>query len=163
MQSKKPIIGILMGSESDLTVMHSAAETLDNFGISYELMITSAHRSPQQTMTYTRKAEQRGIKVIITGAGGAAHLPGVVAAWCTIPVIGVPIYTRTFKGVDSFISMIEMPKGVPVATVGINNATNAALFAIAILAGNDKIIKNKLKQYRIDLAKKVVNSNHKIK
>lgn len=155
MRHQKPVIGILMGSESDLIVMQSAAEALDKFGISYELVITSAHRSPKQTMTYAKKAEQRGIKVIIAGAGGAAHLPGVVAAWCTIPVIGVPIRTRTFKGIDSFISMVEMPRGVPVATVGVDNATNAALLAVAILAVNDKVIRSKLTEYRKELAKKV--------
>jgi 5-(carboxyamino)imidazole ribonucleotide mutase len=160
MNRKKPIVGILMGSESDLMVMQSAAEILDGFDIAYELVITSAHRSPQQTMTYTKNADQRGIKVIIAGAGGAAHLPGVVAAWCTIPVIGVPIRTRAFKGIDSFMSMVEMPKGVPVATVGVDNATNAALFAAAILAINDKTIRAKLKKYRQELAKKVTNSNH---
>lgn len=161
MPPKKPIVGILMGSESDLIIMQSAAETLDKFGISYELVITSAHRSPQQTMTYTKNADQRGIKVIIAGAGGAAHLPGVVAAWCTIPVIGVPIRTRAFKGIDSFISMVEMPRGVPVATVGINNAVNAALFAIAILAGSDTAIRKKLAKYREELAKKVAAANGK--
>jgi 5-(carboxyamino)imidazole ribonucleotide mutase len=163
MRSKKPVIGILMGSESDLIVMQSAAETLDKFGIAYELVITSAHRSPQQTMSYAKRAEPRGIKVIIAGAGGAAHLPGVVAAWCTIPVIGVPVRTRTFKGVDSFISMVEMPKGVPVATVGIDNAANAALLATAILGVNNQGIRNKLKKYRQELAHKVTNSNNKNK
>ncbi|MFB3896720.1 MAG: 5-(carboxyamino)imidazole ribonucleotide mutase [bacterium] len=161
MRPQKPIVGILMGSESDMMVMQSAAETLDRFGISYELVITSAHRSPHQTLAYATKAEKRGIKLIIAGAGGAAHLPGVVAAWSTIPVIGIPIRTRAFKGVDSFISMVEMPKGVPVATVGVDNANNAALLAVSILAINDKGIKSKLKKYRQDLAKKVTNSNNK--
>jgi 5-(carboxyamino)imidazole ribonucleotide mutase len=159
MQPKKPVVGILMGSDSDLIVMQSAAETFDEFGIPYELVITSAHRSPRQTMHYAKQAESRGIKIIIAGAGGAAHLPGVVAAWCTIPVIGVPMKTKYYKGIDSFISMVEMPRGVPVATVGINNAVNAALFTIAILAGNDAAIRNKLRKYRVALAKKVVSSN----
>jgi 5-(carboxyamino)imidazole ribonucleotide mutase len=159
MQLNKPLVGILMGSESDLMVMQSAAETFDKFDITYELVITSAHRTPQQTMQYAKKAEQRGIKIIIAGAGGAAHLPGVVAAWCTLPVIGVPIRTKYFKGVDSFISMLEMPRGVPVATVGINNATNAALFALAILAINDARIRSKLENYRFELVKKVMELN----
>lgn len=146
--SKKPQVAIIMGSDSDLPTMQDAAKILDEFEISYELTIVSAHRTPQRMFDYAKKADSRGIKVIIAGAGGAAHLPGVIAAITTLPVIGVPIKTSTLLGVDSLYSIVQMPKGVPVATVGIGNATNAALLAIRILAISSKDLIKRIEKYQ---------------
>ena len=136
----KPLIGIIMGSDSDMTVMKQAADVLDEFGISYEVKITSAHRTPDLMAQYSKKAYSRGIKVIIAGAGGAAHLPGMAAAYSPIPVIGVPVETKALEGLDSLLSIVQMPYGVPVATVAINNARNAALLAAQIIATSDEKI-----------------------
>ncbi len=140
----KPLVGIIMGSDSDLTVMKQAADVLDEFGIPYELKITSAHRTPDLMAQYSKNAYKRGIKVIIAGAGGAAHLPGMSAAYSPIPVIGVPVETKALEGLDSLLSIVQMPYGVPVATVAINNARNAALLAAQIIATSDEKILRKV-------------------
>ena len=129
----KPEIGIIMGSDSDLPIMQKAADILDEFGISYELTIVSAHRTPERMLDYAAGAAGRGLEVIIAGAGGAAHLPGMVAAITTLPVIGVPINATPLQGLDALLSIVQMPSGVPVATVAINNARNAGLLAAQIL------------------------------
>jgi 5-(carboxyamino)imidazole ribonucleotide mutase len=141
---KQAIVGIIMGSDSDLPVMKQAAEILDEFGIPYEVKITSAHRTPDLMAKYSKSAYKRGIKVIIAGAGGAAHLPGMSAAYSPIPVIGVPVESKALKGLDSLLSIAQMPYGVPVATVAVNNAKNAALLALQILATSDRKILNKV-------------------
>ena len=129
----KPEIGIIMGSDSDLPIMQQAADILNEFGISYELTIVSAHRTPERMLDYAAGAAGRGLEVIIAGAGGAAHLPGMVAAITTLPVIGVPINATPLQGLDALLSIVQMPSGVPVATVAINNARNAGLLAAQIL------------------------------
>ncbi|MBP9095340.1 MAG: 5-(carboxyamino)imidazole ribonucleotide mutase [Ignavibacteria bacterium] len=144
MAKSKALVGIIMGSDSDLPIMKQAAEILNEFNVSYEMLITSAHRTPDLMVSYSKSAHKRGIKVIIAGAGGAAHLPGMSAAYSPIPVIGVPIETKSLKGLDSLLSIAQMPYGVPVATVAINNAKNAALLAVQILGTFDKKILNKV-------------------
>lgn len=143
-KTSKPLVGIIMGSDSDMPVMRQAAEVLDEFGIEYEMRITSAHRTPALMARYSASAYRRGIKVIIAGAGGAAHLPGMSAAYSPLPVIGVPVESKALKGLDSLLSIAQMPYGVPVATVAVNNAKNAALLAAQILATGDKKILEKV-------------------
>lgn len=150
-------VGIIMGSDSDLKVMSEAAKILDDFNIDYELTIVSAHRTPKRLYEYAENAKDRGIKVIIAGAGGAAHLPGMVAAITTLPVIGVPIKTKTLKGVDSLYSIVQMPAGIPVATVAINSGANAGLLATQILGSFDSELGEKLQKYREDLNELVLN------
>lgn len=144
-------IGIIMGSDSDLKVMGEAAKVLEDFNIEYEITIVSAHRTPDRLYEYAKKAKDRGIKVIIAGAGGAAHLPGMVASMTTIPVIGVPIKTKALKGVDSLYSIVQMPAGIPVATVAINGGTNAGLLAVQILSAFNQEINDKITSYRESL------------
>ena len=141
-------VGIIMGSNSDYEVMKDACDVLDQFGIEYEKRVVSAHRTPDLMYEYAHSARERGIKVIIAGAGGAAHLPGMVAAMTSVPVIGVPVKSRALNGLDSLLSIVQMPGGVPVLTVAINGAKNAALSAIAIIANEDKELLNKLEAYR---------------
>jgi 5-(carboxyamino)imidazole ribonucleotide mutase len=156
---KKPLVGIVMGSSSDLPVMAQAAETLESFGISFEITIASAHRSPKRTAAYTTTAQKRGIKVIIAGAGGAAHLPGVIASLTTLPVIGVPVKSKnSLDGWDSILSMLQMPSGTPVATVALDNAQNAGILAAQIIGTYDSNVAAKLKQHKLELAKKVEKS-----
>eukprot|EP00939_MAST-03C_sp_MAST-3C-sp1_P000586 g586.t1 len=131
---RHPIVGVIMGSDSDLPCMSACAEKLEHFGIPFELTVVSAHRTPGRMAAYAKNARKRGIKVIVAGAGGAAHLPGMVASMTTLPVIGVPVKTSTLSGVDSLYSIVQMPRGVPVATVAIGNATNAGILAAKILA-----------------------------
>jgi 5-(carboxyamino)imidazole ribonucleotide mutase len=161
---KQNLVGIIMGSDSDLPVMQEAAKVLDEFEIPYELTIVSAHRTPERLFDYAKNAQSRGLKVIIAGAGGAAHLPGMIAAITTLPVIGVPVQSKAMSGLDSLYSIVQMPPGVPVATVAINGAKNAGLLAIQILGTNDKLkhskmieYKNKLKESVIIKAKKLEN------
>jgi phosphoribosylaminoimidazole carboxylase PurE protein len=157
-KNEKPVVGILMGSDSDLDVMIEAAKTLKELGVPHELIVTSAHRSPDRTRRYIRSADRRGLKVLIVGAGGAAHLAGVVAAETTLPVIGVPIASSPLSGVDALHSTVQMPSGVPVATMAIGKAgaTNAAVFAAQILAvGGDGAVAEKLRGYKKALAEKV--------
>jgi len=141
-------VGIIMGSTSDYEVMQDACKVLDDFKVEYECKVVSAHRTPDLMYEYAHSAEERGIKVIIAGAGGAAHLPGMTAAMTTLPVIGVPVKSRALNGLDSLLSIVQMPGGVPVLTVAINGAKNAALSAISILATNDKELGQKLKDFR---------------
>lgn len=147
-ESKTPSVGIIMGSDSDLPVMQAAADTLESLGIAYELTVVSAHRTPQRMFDYARSAEQRGLKVIIAGAGGAAHLPGMVASLTVLPVIGVPVAVTALQGQDSLLSIVQMPKGIPVATVAIDNATNAGLLAAQIIGTCDLEIRGKLQEFR---------------
>lgn len=155
-------IGIIMGSDSDLPVMSEAAKVLDDFGVSYELTIVSAHRTPDRMYEYAKTAKDRGIKLIIAGAGGAAHLPGMTAAITTLPVIGVPVKTKALNGVDSLYSIVQMPGGIPVATVAINGAKNAGLLAVQILAAFDSKLHEKVKIYKDDLDKAVVDKAEKL-
>uniref|UniRef100_A0A7V5XG24 N5-carboxyaminoimidazole ribonucleotide mutase n=1 Tax=Thermodesulfobacterium geofontis TaxID=1295609 RepID=A0A7V5XG24_9BACT len=155
-------VGILMGSDSDLPVMKDSAEILEFFEIPYEISILSAHRTPEKALEYAKTAEERGIEVIIAGAGGAAHLPGVIASLTTLPVIGVPIKSNFLDGLDSLLSIVQMPAGIPVATVAINNAKNAALLAVHILSIKYPELKEKLKKYREEMKKKVTEKNEKL-
>ena len=141
-------VGVIMGSTSDLEVMSAAFAVLDEFGIPYEKKVISAHRAPDLLAQWARSARERGLDVIIAGAGGAAHLPGVTAAFTTIPVIGVPINGKAFGGMDALLSMVQMPSGIPVATVAVNGAKNAALLAASILSLNDSGIAQKLDEFR---------------
>ncbi len=141
-------VGVIMGSNSDFEVMKDACDILDEFKVEYEKKVVSAHRTPDLMYEYAHSARQRGIKVIIAGAGGAAHLPGMVAAMTTVPVIGVPVKSRALNGLDSLLSIVQMPGGVPVLTVAINGAKNAALSAIAILSNEDKDLLEKLENFR---------------
>ena len=140
-------VGIIMGSDSDLPVMSNAAKMLDDLGVEYELTIVSAHRTPDKLVEYAKTAKERGLKVIIAGAGGAAHLPGMVASMTTLPVVGVPVQTKALGGVDSLYSIVQMPPGIPVATVAINGALNAGLLAAKILATNDEELSQKVSDY----------------
>lgn len=144
-----------MGSDSDLPVMEGAAEVLDEFDVSYEMRVLSAHRTPGVMKQYAEDAHERGIDVIIAGAGGAAHLPGMIAASTPLPVIGVPVKTSKLNGVDSLLSIVQMPGGVPVGTVAINAADNAALLAIQILGTEDEHLRKKMMNYKDDLIEKV--------
>ena len=141
-------VGVIMGSTSDYEVMQDACKVLEEFGVEYEKKVVSAHRTPDLMYEYAHSARSRGIKVIIAGAGGAAHLPGMVAAMTSVPVIGVPVKSRALNGLDSLLSIVQMPGGVPVLTVAINGAKNAALSAIAIIANEDKDLLDKLEAYR---------------
>jgi 5-(carboxyamino)imidazole ribonucleotide mutase len=163
MKNKKKLVGIIMGSDSDLHVMQEAADTCKEFGVGFELKVLSAHRTPDKTAEYASTALRRGIKVIIAGAGGAAHLPGVAAAYHPLPVIGVPVKSRSLDGLDSLLSIVQMPPGVPVASVGIGNARNAGLLAIQILAAGDEQLLKKLQAYKKKLASESIKKNEKIK
>ena len=151
----KAKVGIIMGSDSDLPVMQEAAKFLDQVEIPYELTVVSAHRTPKRLYEYAETAVEKGLQVIIAGAGGAAHLPGMVAAITELPVIGVPVKTSTLNGVDSLHSIVQMPGGVPVATVAINGAKNAGILAAQILGSGDVEIRNRVKAYKDGLRKKV--------
>jgi 5-(carboxyamino)imidazole ribonucleotide mutase len=159
----KPIIGIIMGSDSDLPTMQQAAKVCEEFGIPYEITVASAHRTPNFTKKYCTTAHKRGIKVIIAGAGGAAHLPGVAASFTPLPVIGVPIQTKALEGIDSLLSIVQMPAGIPVATVAIGNGKNAGLLAVEILAVHNKSLLNKIQNYKKKLAKESLAKNKKLK
>jgi 5-(carboxyamino)imidazole ribonucleotide mutase len=155
MNHKNPIVGILMGSDSDLSVMSKAAEVLEQLGIPYEMSIISAHREPDIFFTYAKAAESKGLKVIIAGAGMAAHLPGMCAAIFPMPVIGVPMHTTSLGGRDSLYSIVQMPSGIPVATVAIGGGVNAGLLAAKILAVSDAGLLRKLKEYSQTLKEQV--------
>ncbi|HZR55474.1 MAG TPA: 5-(carboxyamino)imidazole ribonucleotide mutase [Terriglobales bacterium] len=160
----KPVVSIVMGSDSDLDIMREAATALDGFGIAYEIDVTSAHRSPDRTADYARKAASRGIRVIIAGAGGAAHLAGVIAAHTILPVIGVPIPATSLNGMDSLLATVQMPAGIPVATVAIGKpgATNAGLLAAQILGVADSAISQKLAAHKEKLASGVEEKSKKL-
>lgn len=146
-----PIVGVVMGSSSDWDVMQHACNILKEFGVSYEAQVVSAHRMPDQLFSYAETARERGLNFIIAGAGGAAHLPGMLAAKTSVPVLGVPVPSKYLRGEDSLLSIVQMPKGIPVATfaIGEAGAANAALYAIAMLANNDLALRNKLDQFRL--------------
>lgn len=144
-------VGIVMGSDSDMPVMSKAAQILDKFGVSYEMTIISAHREPDEFFEYARNAESKGVKVIIAGAGMAAHLPGMCAAIFPLPVIGIPMHTTSLGGRDSLYSIVQMPSGIPVATVAINGGANAALLAVRMLAMSDDELLGKLKDYKTEM------------
>ncbi len=158
-----PEIGIIMGSDSDLGIMKEAGEVLEEFGVGYEYTICSAHRLPEETAEYAKNAAGKGMKVIIAGAGGAAHLPGIIAAYTVLPVIGVPIKSSTLSGIDSLYSIVQMPKGIPVATVAINGSANAALLAVQVLAVSDDKMKLTLFKYREQMADVVLKKDRKLK
>ena len=147
----QPVVGIVMGSSSDLEVMNDAAKILDRFGVEREVRVISAHRTPSAMLEYASDAQGRGLKVLIAGAGGAAHLPGMLAASTTLPVIGVPVALARLDGLDSLLSIVQMPRGVPVATVAINGATNAGLLALRILAASNESLADQLETYRLEL------------
>ena len=159
---KKPVVAIIMGSDSDLPVMQQASDVLKEFKVPHEVRILSAHRLPKETTTFAENAQRRGLQVIIAAAGGAAHLAGVVAAHTTLPVVGVPIETKSLKGVDSLFSTVQMPPGVPVATMAIGGAKNAALFALQILAVKDGKMAVKLSRYKKGMAKGVRLKDQKV-
>lgn len=152
----KSLVGIIMGSDSDLPVMEDAAKLLKEFEVPFEITIVSAHRTSDRMAEYAKKAYSNGLKVIIAGAGGSAHLPGMTASYTTLPVIGVPIKTKNLNGLDSLLSIVQMPPGVPVATVAINGAKNAALLACEILAVSDKKLQSKLSHYKKSLKNSVL-------
>lgn len=152
---EKPVIGIVMGSDSDLPVMQEAAKFLDKLEVNYELTVISAHRTPKRLSAYAETAREKGLKTIIAGAGGAAHLPGMLAAITEIPVIGVPVKTSTLNGVDSLHSIVQMPGGVPVATVAINGAKNAGILAAQIVGSGDDEVMDKVRDYKDNLRKQV--------
>jgi len=153
--SVQPQVGIVLGSDSDWPVMKAAKEVLDELGLSHEVRVISAHRTPERARDYARSAEDRGLRVLIAGAGGAAHLPGVLAAFTTLPVIGVPVATPALNGVDALYSIVQMPPGVPVATVGINGAKNAGLLAAQILGIHDATVRARLHTFKQEQAKAV--------
>jgi 5-(carboxyamino)imidazole ribonucleotide mutase len=150
--STKPVVGIIMGSDSDLRVMQAAADVLTEFGIAHEVRVVSAHRTPDDMLAYAHAAAGRGLRVIIAGAGGAAHLPGMVASATTLPVIGVPVPLQHLSGLDSLLSIVQMPAGVPVATMSIGGAKNAGLLAVRILASGDAALRKKLERYASEMA-----------
>lgn len=157
--TENPIVGIIMGSKSDLKIMSGAADMLRQFGVPYEITLVSPHRTPHRMVEYAESARKRGLRVLIAGGGGAAHLPGMVAAFTTIPVIGVPINsTISIQGLDSILSMIQMSAGVPVATVGIDSAANAAVLAIQMLAIHNARLADGLEKYRITLKDRVMRT-----
>ncbi|GAB3236316.1 5-(carboxyamino)imidazole ribonucleotide mutase [Hymenobacter seoulensis] len=154
-----PLVGIIMGSRTDLKIMSAAAEVLQQFGVTYEITLVSAHRTPHRLIEYAETARKRGIRVLIAGGGGAAHLPGMVASLTTLPVIGVPINSTTsFHGLDSILSMLQMPVGVPVATVALDSAANAAVLATQILALSNARLTDVLEKYRTSLKDKVMRT-----
>lgn len=159
----KPLVGIIMGSDSDLSIMQDAAKVLEEFGVSFEITVISAHRTPKKAIEYAGSARGRGLKTIIAGAGGAAHLAGVMAAMTTLPVIGIPIQSKTLNGIDSLYSIVQMPSGVPVATVAINGAKNAGLLAIEILAANDAGLTKKLESHRKAMEEEVIKKGKSLK
>jgi 5-(carboxyamino)imidazole ribonucleotide mutase len=156
---KKPMVGIIMGSESDLKIMKDAAEMLEEFGVPYELTVVSAHRTPGRMVEYASSARKRGLRVIVAGAGGAAHLPGMVASLTSLPVIGVPVKsTNSIDGWDSVLSILQMPAGVPVATVALDGARNAGILAAQIIASTDKELAKRLDNFKRTLQEKVETS-----
>lgn len=160
---KKPVIAIIMGSNSDLKTMRAATEVLKDFKINYHIEIVSAHRTPDKMFDFAKTAAEKGFKIIIAGAGGAAHLPGMVASLTTLPVIGVPVTIGRVKGLDALLSIVQMPKGVPVATMAVDNAYNAGLFATRILALHDESIAKKLTLFQKAQGLKVKKMNQRLK
>ncbi len=162
MTTDKPLVGIIMGSDSDLPTMQDAIAICQEFGVPCEVAIVSAHRTPERMVNYAQEAHQRGLKVIIAGAGGAAHLPGMVASLTPLPVIGVPVASRHLQGVDSLYSIVQMPAGIPVATVAIGNAKNAGLLAVQILASHQPELLERVQQYRQNLEQSVMEKQSRL-
>jgi len=158
-RTPKPKVGIIMGSDSDLPVMQQAADQLKAFGIPFELTVVSAHRTPRRMVEYASTARKRGLSVIIAGAGGAAHLPGMAASLTVLPVIGVPISATRLEGMDALLSIVQMPAGVPVATVAIDNAANAAILAVQMLATAEPQLRERLRSYKLGLRDKVMEKS----
>jgi 5-(carboxyamino)imidazole ribonucleotide mutase len=158
-----PLVGLIMGSDSDWPVMEAAATALDEFSVPWTADVSSAHRMPDKTLAWGRTAHERGLKVIIAGAGGAAHLPGVLAAVTPLPVIGVPVALKQLDGLDSLLSMVQMPAGVPVATVGVGNARNAGLLAVRILAAGDPDLLAAYRRFQADLEAKATAKGEAIR
>lgn len=163
MPENKPLVAVVMGSDSDWSVMSAASTTLTEFGVAHEVEVVSAHRTPEKMIAFGKAAHERGIKVIIAGAGGAAHLPGMLASVTPLPVVGVPVPLAKLDGLDSLLSIVQMPAGVPVATVSIGGATNAALIAIKILATSDDALIGKVVDYAAGLAATVEKKNEALK
>jgi len=159
----KPLVGIIMGSDSDLKVMTHASEFLEKIHVLYEMEIVSAHRTPELMFEYAKTAKKRGLKVIIAGAGGSAHLPGMIASLTTLPVIGVPIESHNLKGMDSLLSIVQMPSGIPVACVAINGSLNAAILASLILALGSKSISSDVEEYRKNLYHSVIRKRERLR
>jgi 5-(carboxyamino)imidazole ribonucleotide mutase len=154
-----PDVGVIMGSDSDWPVMQAAAEAMDEFAVAYEVRVVSAHRTPEAMLEYARTAAERGLRVVIAGAGGAAHLPGMVASATPLPVIGVPVPLQHLDGMDSLLSIVQMPAGVPVATVSIGGARNAGLLAVRILGASDERLRDRMTAYQTDLKKLVAEKD----
>jgi 5-(carboxyamino)imidazole ribonucleotide mutase len=158
-----PRVGVIMGSDSDLPVMQGAIDVLDEFGVAYEARIVSAHRTPEDMVEYARSAADRGLEVIIAGAGGAAHLPGMTASMTPLPVIGVPVPLQQLEGLDSLLSIVQMPAGIPVATVAIGNARNAGLLAVRILGNSDEKLRAAMVRFQSDLTQQVRDKDAKLR
>ncbi|NKQ57825.1 5-(carboxyamino)imidazole ribonucleotide mutase [Amycolatopsis sp. K13G38] len=154
-----PTVGVIMGSDSDWPTLEAAGQALDEFGVAYEVGVYSAHRTPQRMLDYASSAAERGLKVIIAGAGGAAHLPGMVASATVLPVIGVPVPLKYLDGLDSLLSIVQMPAGVPVATVSVGGARNAGLLAVRMLAANDPALREKMAAFQADLQQLVLDKD----
>jgi 5-(carboxyamino)imidazole ribonucleotide mutase len=158
-----PLVGVVMGSDSDWRVMSDASQALTDFGIPHEVEVVSAHRTPDKLMRYGREARGRGLQAIIAGAGGAAHLPGMLASLTALPVIGVPVQLATLDGLDSLLSIVQMPAGIPVATVSINGAKNAGLLAARILGASDPVVGDRIEEYARTLEGQVEEKNRRLK
>ncbi|HEY7438531.1 MAG TPA: 5-(carboxyamino)imidazole ribonucleotide mutase [Acidimicrobiia bacterium] len=163
MPAARPLVGVIMGSDSDLPVMQGAVDVLAEFGVPCEVRVVSAHRTPDVMVEYARSAAERGLKVIIAGAGGAAHLPGMTASMTTLPVIGVPVPLQRLDGLDSLLSIAQMPAGIPVATVAIGNAHNAGLLAVRILATTDDRLRGAMARFQAGLAEKVADKDARVR
>jgi 5-(carboxyamino)imidazole ribonucleotide mutase len=159
----QPLVGVIMGSDSDLTVMQGAIDVLTEFGVAHEVRIVSAHRTPDVMYEYAQTAADRGLRVIIAGAGGAAHLPGMTASMTSLPVIGVPVPLAQLDGLDSLLSIVQMPAGIPVATVAVGNARNAGLLAVRILATSDEKLRAAMEHYQADLAQQIRDKDARVR
>ena len=161
--TEAPIVGVVMGSDSDLPIMQAAADALKEFEVAYEVRIISAHRTPDEMIDYGRSAVGRGLKVIIAGAGGAAHLPGMLASMTPLPVIGVPVGITKLQGLDALLSIVQMPAGVPVATVAVDNARNAGLLAVRILGSGEPALQDKMKSFQDQLRQLVLEKDRRVR
>ncbi len=161
--TKRPIVGVIMGSDSDLPVMQAAADALQEFDVPHEIRIISAHRTPEEMISYGKESAGRGLKVIIAGAGGAAHLPGMVASVTALPVIGVPVGITKLQGLDALLSIVQMPAGVPVATVAVDNARNAGLLAVRILGASDPLLRERMEGFQQQLRAMVVEKDRRVR
>ena len=161
--TERPIVGVIMGSDSDLPVMQAAADALQEFDVPHEIRIISAHRTPEEMISYGKESAGRGLKVIIAGAGGAAHLPGMVASVTALPVIGVPVGITKLQGLDALLSIVQMPAGVPVATVAVDNARNAGLLAVRILGASDAALRERMEAFQAQLREMVLEKDRRVR